>query len=373
VEPPYPGHAYARTHPDHLAWLARLHALSPADPDDCRVLELACGDGMNVIAMAAAAPGVRVTGVDLDGGAIARGQAVVDELGLAERVDLRVADLTELPHLGPADYVICHGLYTWAPPRVADAALAALAAHLAPAGVGFLSFNLRPGWTVRRALGPALANHGGDPRALLAALEPALEDREDAYGQLLAAERRRLSDTTDALLVHDDLGPHTTAAWYSDVVAHADHHGLRILRDAHPDTLRDGPVADQGLADLAWGQPYREVALIPATAPASAQPSVDADALPVAPRRFATAPGERPLAYPLARLQARESADVTTLRHTRLTILDEVGRAILVACDGTRSVSDLAAAFGAEVVAGALEQLAANALLLPAAPRSPAA
>ncbi len=385
AELPYPGKPYARTHPDHLSALARLHGLEPADPDGCRVLELACGDGLNVIAMAAAVPGMRVTGVDADAGAIARGQAVADALGIAERVELHVADLLDPLALEPAEYVICHGLYTWVPPRVADAALAAAAAHLAPGGVGFLSFNLMPGWRVRRFLGPALARRAQGSldeqvavaRELLGSLGPVLEGRDDPYGRLLADEGGRLSETTDALLAHDDLAPGTTAAWHGDVVAHLDHHGLKVLCDAHPDALRAGPVADQELADIVWGPPYREIALIHAAVQAAPQPAGE---LPARPRRHALEPGERPLAFALARLQAREGQDVTTLEHRRLTIRDEAGRAILAHCDGTRDraalARDAAAALGdpaleermAALMDTALGRLAENALLLDGLP-----
>jgi len=398
---PYVGHPYARTHPDHLALLARLHGLSPADPDDCRVVELACGDGSNVIAMAAASTGVRVAGIDLEAGAIARGQALAGELGLSDRVDLRVADLLDAPELGEADYVICHGLYSWAPRAVADAALGLMAELLAPGGVGFLSFNLMPGWSVRRALGPALQRRGdlAAARALLGGLEAPLAQREDPYGALLAAERGRLAGLSDGLLFHDDLHPGTRAVWHADVVAHADHHGLHVLRDAHPATLQGSPPADQELADLASGAPYREVALVPATAAPAAQPTADgvrtllvaeerrpvsgrreaerllealregeAD-LHAAPARFTLTPGERPLAFGLARLQAARGNDVTTLRHTRLIINDDAGRAVLAACDGTRTRAQIATAAlsddrRTDVIDVAVARLAANALLL---------
>lgn len=393
---PYPGHPYARTHPDHLAPLARLHGLSPADPGDCLVVELACGDGMNLVAMAAASPGVRVAGIDLEADAVARGRETARQLGIADRVDLRAGDLLDGSPFEQADYVICHGLYTWAPPEVADAALAAMAAALGPAGIGFLSFNLRPGWHVRRVLGPALSRHAGEAgvaaaRDLLAALEEPLADREDPYGALLGAERARLSGTSDGLLFHDDMSPLTTAVWHGEVQAHADAHGLRVLRDAHPDTLRHPPHADQELADVVYGPPYREVVVVPAAAEASAEPEPGAvaalfealpegtGALPAGEGRFTTRPGERPVAFALARLQAAEGQDVTTLRHTRLTIRDDAGRAILALCDGSRDraaiARDAARGLGdpglepqlAEVIDTAIERLAANALFVSAA------
>src|SRR5688572_1796752 len=53
---PYPPAIYSQTHPDRLATIGTLFGLSPARVDDCRVLELGCGDGTNSIAMASAMP-----------------------------------------------------------------------------------------------------------------------------------------------------------------------------------------------------------------------------------------------------------------------------------------------------------------------------
>lgn len=56
---PYPSASQHRTHPDHLAALAILHGLEPAPPDRCRVLELGCADGGNLVPMALEMPGSR--------------------------------------------------------------------------------------------------------------------------------------------------------------------------------------------------------------------------------------------------------------------------------------------------------------------------
>src|SRR4051812_50159166 len=64
-EVPYSNHPYAQTHPDRLATLAVLHGLEPPDPFHARVMEVACGAGGNLLAMAASAPRVRAVGVDL--------------------------------------------------------------------------------------------------------------------------------------------------------------------------------------------------------------------------------------------------------------------------------------------------------------------
>ena len=44
-ELPYASQAFAETHPDHLASLARLYGLTPPPVERCRVLELGCAAG----------------------------------------------------------------------------------------------------------------------------------------------------------------------------------------------------------------------------------------------------------------------------------------------------------------------------------------
>lgn len=80
----YPGFAYPDTHPDRLAVMAVLHGLSPAPVEHCRVLEVACGEGANLIPMAYAIPGSEFVGFDLAGQPIERGQTRIRELGPQE-------------------------------------------------------------------------------------------------------------------------------------------------------------------------------------------------------------------------------------------------------------------------------------------------
>ena len=55
----YPSFPLAQTHPDRLSVLATLFGLSPAPVEQCRVLELGCGEGSNIIPMALQLPGSR--------------------------------------------------------------------------------------------------------------------------------------------------------------------------------------------------------------------------------------------------------------------------------------------------------------------------
>jgi SAM-dependent methyltransferase len=80
--------------------------------------------------------------------------------------------------------------------------------------------------------------------------------------------------------------------------------------------------------------------------------------------RYAAEAGLRPVASPLARMQAAEGALVATLRHVRVELPD-FERAVLLMLDGTRDRAALVAALGdAGRCEEALEWLAENALLM---------
>jgi hypothetical protein len=63
--------------------------------------------------------------------------------------------------------------------------------------------------------------------------------------------------------------------------------------------------------------------------------------------------GERPLASPVARWQARDGEQITNLRHETLTLKDVSARRLLTLLDGTRTREMLAKA-GTEALAGGL-------------------
>ncbi|NOY17457.1 MAG: class I SAM-dependent methyltransferase, partial [Gammaproteobacteria bacterium] len=62
---PYASSAYAESHPALLAGIGRLLGLDSPDPANCRVLELACADGTNLLPMACEFPNSEFVGIDL--------------------------------------------------------------------------------------------------------------------------------------------------------------------------------------------------------------------------------------------------------------------------------------------------------------------
>src|ERR1700720_3291277 len=78
----YPAATFPRTHPNRLATVAFLRGMQPAPVDRCRVLELGCGIGTNLIGMAFHLPASEFIGLDLARRPIASGQSFVKDLGL---------------------------------------------------------------------------------------------------------------------------------------------------------------------------------------------------------------------------------------------------------------------------------------------------
>ena len=66
----YPARPFLQCHPDRLAVMARLFGLRPEPVERCRVLEIGCGDGVNLMASSLVLPGAAFRGIDLSGAAI---------------------------------------------------------------------------------------------------------------------------------------------------------------------------------------------------------------------------------------------------------------------------------------------------------------
>lgn len=258
----YPGWSYPQSHPDRLATLGRLFGLATADPGRCRVLELGCGDGENLVPVAMAWPQARVVGIDLAASAIDRGRATVKALGLAN-LDLRCGDLARLPaDLGEFDYLIAHGVYSWVPPAVRQALLAACGRLLAPNGVAFVSYNVHPGGHLRAMLREMLLMHLeeiDEPARRFAAAREFLawiaEARPEAgEATALAREAARLAARPDASLFHDDLAENFHLCYFRDFCAQAGAHGLQYLAEAQFHEMQDldlSPAARERLAAFA--------------------------------------------------------------------------------------------------------------------------
>jgi len=239
---PYASHPFAQTHPHRLATLAWLMGLQPPPVARCRVLELGCAAGGNLLPMAVALPQAQFVGVDLSAVQVAQGQRAVDALGLTN-VRLHTMSNTEFDaRFGEFDYIRSHGVYSWVPDAVQQAILRVSAERLHPDGVAYVSYNTLPGWRMRGMVRDLMRYHAmpfADPsqrvaqaRAILGFLASAVPAQGDAYGILLHGELQALAGAADHYILHEHLEDTNEPLYFHEFAARAARQGLQYLGEA---------------------------------------------------------------------------------------------------------------------------------------------
>ena len=289
------------THPDCLATLGTVMGLSPPPPERCRVLELGCANGGNLIGMAAMLPEARFVGVDLSPGQVAAGRRVIEGAGLTN-VELRAGSLTDVDaSWGTFDYVICHGVYSWVPPAIQDRILTICRQNLAPDGLAYVSYNTYPGWHHRRAVRDMLKYHVaryrepaeriGQARAFLEFLAKAIPDRHVAHKQFVNDQADAVRIADDSYLYHEHLEDDNEPLYFSEFVSRASAKGLRYVgeawyhsrTDSLPEEVRDtlqgvsdDVVALEQYLDFLNNRPFRRTVLCHAERDVPRRPAPEA-------------------------------------------------------------------------------------------------
>ncbi len=264
---PYDSFAYPQTHPSRLATIATLFGLTPPDVTRCRVLELGCAAGGNLIPVAEAFPDSWFVGVDLSGRQIADGEVALRKTGLTN-VSLRHASISDIDETyGHFDFILCHGVFSWVPPEVQQKIFDVCAAHLTPTGIAYISYNTYPGWHMRGMIRDMMRYHAfrfdgpdqriGQARALLDFLAQSTEKDAGAYGVLLRSELDLLKRQSDHYLYHEQLEEFNEPVYFHQFMARAEAQGLRYLGESRINTMvtgNFGPEVQKTLAVLATDQ-----------------------------------------------------------------------------------------------------------------------
>jgi len=254
----YPTHVNPDTHPDLLATMAILFGMEPAPVQHCRTLEIGCGDGSNVIAMAVELTEANFTGIDLATKPIQDAQSIIDRTKLVN-VAVRAMDLLNItPDFGRFDYIIVHGVYSWVPGPVQEKILSICKENLNPNGVALVSYNAYPGCYIRQAVRELmLFGLEGEMRsdavqkgiATLKLFGDAAPE-SGIWKTILQGELNRLSKLPDRITFHDELSPSYHPLYFADFVAAAKRHGLQFLSDASLRDMIAPPVKDEVVEQL---------------------------------------------------------------------------------------------------------------------------
>jgi methyltransferase-like protein/trans-aconitate methyltransferase len=238
---PYSSLAFPQTHPDRLAAIARIFRLSPPKVATCRVLELGCAGGGNLVPMSVNLPAAEFVGVDTSTRQVAEARATIRALGVRNaRVEpASILDIDE--SWGTFDYIICHGVFSWVDEAVQDRILEIADRNLAADGIAYVSYNTYPGWHMRDMVRQMMRYHAAQfaepreqveqARALLSFLASAVPDT-GPYNQLLAAEADRASRAPDSYLFHEHLERTNLPIYFHQFIARAERVHLQYLAEA---------------------------------------------------------------------------------------------------------------------------------------------
>jgi methyltransferase-like protein/protein-L-isoaspartate O-methyltransferase len=237
----YPSYTHKQSHPDRLAVIAMLLGMQPAPVDRCRVLELGCADGGNLIPMAMSLGQSEFVGIDRAARPVQTANEILTGLGL-KNIVIRRHDVLDLPaELGDFDYIIAHGLYSWVPENVKEKILSVCKAHLKPQGIAFVSYNAYPGGHISDMVRNMLLFHlrdipdsGQRIKQSIAFLKFLAESQigSSSYNVLVQDELKQTLEFGPELLYHDRIAPVSTPLYFFQFIDHAASHGLQFLGEA---------------------------------------------------------------------------------------------------------------------------------------------
>jgi len=259
---PYSTLPQQQTHPSRLGAMAVLMGMEPARVQQCRMLEIGCGTGANMIPMAAALPQSRFVGVDLADEPIAAARKTAAALDL-ENIRFVAGDLRDIDEsYGEFDYIVAHGVYSWVPAEIADALLAVCRQRLSAHGVAFISYNAWPGAHILRMLREMMLYHsrGADNPAeriersrWLAKYLMESNILTPAWNGMLQEIGQGILERNSGGLYHDDLAENNEPLYFREFVAHARRHGLQYLGESEVSVNFDPKRALAPLAEQAPG------------------------------------------------------------------------------------------------------------------------
>ena len=252
---PYESQPFPQSHPDRLATIARLFGMFPATIDHCRVLELGCAGGGNLIPMAFQLPGSEFVGIDYSHRHVETAQKIIRDLELknirVEHKSILDVDVT----WGAFDYIICHGVYSWVTEEVQNKILAICAENLQEQGVAYISYNTYPGWHMREMIRRMMiyhTRHITEParkiqqaRALIDFLARSVPTQDNAYGLLLKSELEIIKKSRDYYLFHDHLEEHNTPVYFSQFAEKMARYPLQYLGEADLHTMLSSGFSEE--------------------------------------------------------------------------------------------------------------------------------
>ncbi len=241
-EVPYVSYTYPNSSPAYLEALGRLFQIDVCKASACRVLELGCATGGNLLPVAALFPKSDFVGADFSAKQIATAKSHAEQLSL-KNVTFHEQDLCAITkEFGAFDYIIAHGLYSWLPDHARAELLRVIAECLTPNGIAYVSYNTYPGWATTQALRYAMRFQGEghkDPTkrvhaalGILQFLGDSIPNQESTYAKAIREHLDSFQRIKASHFLHDHLEEFNTPLYFLDFIKELEPHNLRYLSDA---------------------------------------------------------------------------------------------------------------------------------------------
>jgi methyltransferase-like protein/spermidine synthase len=281
-EVPYPSFTFPQTRPDRLATIGAFNGMQPAAPENCRVLELGCGDGTNLLSFAYILPNSRFVGIDLSATHIAAANRGSGDLGL-RNVEFHCDDVMNFSRdrYGEFDYIVAHGLFSWVPEPVREKILEIYAECLSVQGVGYISYNAYPGCKLREMLWDMMKFYTSTVQQPEQKVGAGIEflsflnfasEKGTPYQQMIEGELAHFAQRTIENIYHDDLSSMNQPFYFHEFADLLSRHDLQFLSEADAywpesqlrpeisaklDELGDDIIRREQFTDFIKGRPFR--------------------------------------------------------------------------------------------------------------------
>lgn len=253
-----------------------------------RYLELACGNGISLVYLAALHPEIEFIGIDFLPEHIHHASNLARKANLTN-VTFIEADIIEISEnipdwLGRFDYICSHGTYTWVSRKVRDALIRVVNAVSKPGALVYLSYNTFPGWItsapVQHLMRYWQKTHNLESRKVLDYVVPKFRNLIEAKSGLtesLKLFEKKVSDLSandEAYVVHEYLHDTWQPVWFDQIIDQTSKAKLQFVSTAAlgdlyipsviPDDLRailsetEDEVSKQLMIDVIVNQSFRK-------------------------------------------------------------------------------------------------------------------
>ncbi len=245
---PYESLPISYTYLPHLAGLAKLYGLETAAPEACRVLDIGCAEGNNIIPMAFHWPKSEFVGIDLSAVQIEAGLQMIDSLAL-KNVQLHVKDIADLDTLYEKhekhekfDYIILHGVFSWVTHELQQTILSTAKSLLSENGIIYISYNTYPGWHAQMVIRDAMKLYCNQcetpeeeinmiPRSL-SYFKKFFKTADHEFSDYYVKRISILEKQSGEYLYHEFLETNNNPLYVTDFISRANSHALQYLSDA---------------------------------------------------------------------------------------------------------------------------------------------